>query len=148
MRYVFLRTALTYMDEAYVSPYVGILTVCRVLTLRYLFALLLRNAVDDGIVDTQRKEHPPSMQTANPVGDEPNCVVVLARALGRSGKVKVSRKERLQLALIDLRDRIHGEFVRVAKSWQVSAQELRRECACYGFLACPSQEPHEIVRGK
>jgi hypothetical protein len=48
-----------------------------------------------------------------------------------NGKVSGSRKQRVSCALVELRDRIKDEFARVAKDWQVSAQELRR---CYSYV--------------
>jgi hypothetical protein len=60
---------------------------------------------------------------------KPSNVFVLARAMSGSGRFRVSWKERLQLALVELRDRIQGEFVKVAKGWQVTAQELSGSCA-------------------
>lgn len=74
-------------------------------------------------------------------------VFALARALSRSGKVKVSRKERLQLALVELRDRIYQEFVGVAKSWRVSAQELRRDYS-YAYPVPALGEPDALCLEK
>ena len=66
------------------------------------------------------------MTAQNGTNCELTGIYVLARALCNDGKVKVSRKERLTFALVELRDRIRAEFVKVAKDWQVSSQELRR----------------------
>jgi hypothetical protein len=65
------------------------------------------------------------MATSGPDEHEPSNIYVLARALIRDGKLKASRKERLTLSLVELRYRIGKEFVKVAKDWQVSAQDLR-----------------------
>lgn len=65
------------------------------------------------------------MPTPNPRDQERSDVYVLARALCKKGVVNNSRKKRLTLALLELRDRIMGEFLQVAKDWQVSAQQLR-----------------------
>ena len=70
-------------------------------------------------------------------------IYVLARALCSEGKVRVSRKERLTLALVELRDRIRQEFVKVAKDWQVPAQELRRDYS-YAYPVPAPGEPDPL----
>lgn len=55
---------------------------------------------------------------------------VLARAYCRNGTVNGSKEQRLTCALVELRDRLAEEFLKVSKSWQVSAEELRR---CYSY---------------
>lgn len=67
------------------------------------------------------------MAAQNGSNCEGSGIHALARRLCNEGKVKVSRKERLTLALVELRDRVREEFVTVAKGWQVSVSELRRD---------------------
>ena len=69
--------------------------------------------------------------------NEDRRVYVLARAYCRNGTVNGSREQRLTCALVELRDRIKEEFLKVAKSWQVSAQDLR---LCYSY-AYPASAP-------
>lgn len=80
------------------------------------------------------------MAAQNTSNGELRNIYVLARELCNEGKVKVSRKERLTLALVELRNRIRGEFVKVAKDWQVSAQELRRDYS-YAYPVPAPGEP-------
>ena len=69
--------------------------------------------------------------------NEDRRVYVLARAYCRNGTVNGSREQRLTCALVELRDRIKEEFLKVAKSWQVPAQDLR---LCYSY-AYPASAP-------
>ena len=69
--------------------------------------------------------------------NEDRRVYVLARAYCRNGTVNGSREQRLTCALVELRDRVKEEFLKVAKSWHVSAQDLR---LCYSY-AYPASAP-------
>jgi hypothetical protein len=65
---------------------------------------------------------------------------VLPQAFRRNGTVVGTRKERLACAFIEVRDRIRKEVVEVAKEWQVSAQELRRDYS-YAYPPHAADEP-------
>jgi len=72
----------------------------------------------------------------------------------RDGRVKVSRKQRMTLALVELRDRVRNEFLKVAKEWQVSSQELKRDYSrAYPIqpvgapdLFCLEDACHDVMR--
>jgi hypothetical protein len=66
------------------------------------------------------------MSTTNSHDDEGDHFFVLARAYCRNGTVHGSREQRLTCALVELRERIKEQFLKVSKTWQVSAQEVRR----------------------
>ena len=83
-----------------------------------------------------------------PFNSKSDRVYVLSRAFCRDGTVGGTRKQRLTCALLELRDRIQREVARVAKEWQVTAQELRCEYAHDGSPGCPSREAHEAGRGR
>jgi hypothetical protein len=70
---------------------------------------------------------------------EPDYVYALSRAFSHDGTVNASREQRLCCALVELRDRVQEEFLKVSKNWQVAAQDLRR---CYSY-AYPASEPGE-----
>jgi hypothetical protein len=68
-----------------------------------------------------------SMATSKRGGLEPDHAYVLARALlGHDGNMSVPRRERLGCAFVELRERIKEDFLKVAKDWQVSSEEVRR----------------------
>jgi hypothetical protein len=67
-----------------------------------------------------------SMQTLNHREPEPSYAYLLAKVLSPNGKVRASRSERLTCAFVELRERIKDDFAKVAKDWQVPAQELKR----------------------
>ena len=71
------------------------------------------------------------------------CAYVLARAFSRDGTVSGSRRQRLTCALVELRDRIKEQFLRVSKDWQVSAEELRR-CYSYAYPFSPAGAPDPL----
>jgi hypothetical protein len=67
------------------------------------------------------------MPASNGHDDEPRfAYYLLPRAFRQNGKANAPRKERLACAFVELRQRIKDEFLKVAKDWQVSAEELRR----------------------
>lgn len=77
------------------------------------------------------------MPSTNRQDDERNRFYVLSRAYCRNGTVNGSKEQRLICGLVELRDRIKEEFLKVAKSWHVSAAELRR----YYSYAYPASVP-------
>ena len=87
------------------------------------------------IIIYQEKGAPPPMPTSKP--DDLERVYVLARAFCRNGTVNGSKEQRLICALVELRDHIKEQFLKVSKTWQVSAQELRR----YYSYAYPASVP-------
>jgi hypothetical protein len=77
--------------------------------------------------ESLKKGRESTMQARDSSEGETSNIFALARALCRDNKLKVSRKERLTFALVELRDCIRNDFVKVAKGWGVSAQDLRRD---------------------
>jgi hypothetical protein len=83
------------------------------------------------------------MSVENSHDEGPGHAYVLPRAFSRNGTVSGSRKERLGCAFVELRERIKDDFLKVAKDWQVSAEELRRNYS-YAYPAPAAGEPDPL----